>query len=390
MSYYPLILPDIGIIKRIMNNYFLRCFALIGIFLWFVSPLITHADPKVSADYPSLISALNLGAPHDFCNEEVPIKSHEIRERFEKELLLSLWDRPQVILWLKRSHRYLPHIERLLKENGMPDDLKYIAVAESALRPHTGSRKGAMGFWQFTAATGRKYGLVVNEFIDERRNILTSTAAAIQYLKQLFEEFGSWTLAAAAYNMGEGGLRAEILEQGTNNYYTLYLPLETQRYLFRILSVKLILSDPETYGFNLSEKDYYPPLTFDQVQVDCSQEIPLRIIAQAGKIHFKAVKDLNPELRGHYLAKGTHSILIPRGSSMGFQARYKELERNYLATQKEKIYIVKEGDNLSVIADRFGIPLAALLIWNRIDIKHPIHPGDRLIVYRENAHPEPR
>jgi membrane-bound lytic murein transglycosylase D len=371
-----------------MNNYSLCCLALMGVILCWVSPPITSADSKVSAEYPSLISSLKVGAPQDFCDEEIPIKNHEIRERFEKELLLSLWDRPQVILWLKRSHRYLPHIEKMLKENGMPDDLKYIAVAESALRPHTGSRRGAMGFWQFTAATGRKYGLVVDEYIDERRNILSSTSAAIQYLKELYEEFGSWTLAAAAYNLGEGGLMAEILEQGTNNYYTLYLPLETQRYLFRILSVKLILSDPESYGFRLTKKDYYPPLTFDQIQVDCSQEIPLRIIAQAAKTHFKAVKDLNPELRGHYLAKGKHSILVPQGSSMGFQVRYKDLESKYLETQKEKIYIVKEGDNLSVIADRFGIPLAALIIWNRIDIKRPVHPGDRLVVYRENTQPE--
>lgn len=371
-----------------MNNYSLRFLALMGFFLCLVSPLITRADSRVSADYPSLISSLRIDASYVFCNEEVPIKNQEIRERFEKELLLSLWDRPQVILWLKRSHRYLPHIEKMLKENGMPDDLKYIAVAESALRPHVGSRKGAIGFWQFTAATGREYGLVVNEHVDERRNIFASTAAAIQYLKQLFEEFGSWTLAAAAYNMGEGGLMAEILEQGTNNYYTLYLPLETQRYLFRILSVKLILSDPETYGFSLTKKDYYPPLTFDQVQVDCSQEIPLRIIAQAAKTHFKAVKDLNPEIRGHYLTKGKHTILIPSGASKGFQERYMNLEKKYSATREERIYIVKEGDNLSIIADRFGIPLAALIIWNRIDIQRPIHPGDRLIVYRENAQPE--
>ena len=370
-----------------MNISFLRFLALMGMFIGLVIPLITHADAKVSGEYPSLVSSLKIGASHNFCNEDVPIKSQEIRERFEKELLLSLWDRPQVILWLKRSHRYLPHIEKKLEENGVPDDLKYIAVAESALRPHVGSRKGAIGFWQFTSATARKYGLVVDKYVDERRNIFASTEAAIQYLKQLHQDFGSWTLAAAAYNMGEGGLMAEIMEQGTNNYYTLYLPLETQRYLFRILSVKMILSDPETYGFKLSKKDAYPPLSFDQVKVVCSREIPIRILAQAAKTHFKAIKDLNPELRGHYLAKGEHTILVPRGSSMGFQKRYTSLEKKYSATRKEKIYIVKEGDNLSVIADRFGVPLAALIIWNRIDLQRPIHPGDRLIINQENTKP---
>ncbi len=155
-----------------MINYFLRCLALVGVLIWLVSPSITHAASKVSAEYPALISSLKIDNSHGFCNEDVPIKNQEIRERFEKELLLSLWDRPQVILWLKRSHRYLPHIEKILKANGMPDDLKYIAVAESALRPHSGSKKGAIGFWQFTAATGRKYGLVVNEFVDELKTKL--------------------------------------------------------------------------------------------------------------------------------------------------------------------------------------------------------------------------
>jgi peptidoglycan lytic transglycosylase D len=359
------------------------CLVLLGVFIWLLPPPLTHAEAG-PADFPSLTSSLRIEPPQDFCSEDVPLDSQDIRERFEKELLLSLWDRPQVILWLKRSHRYLPHIEKKLAENGMPDDLKYIAVAESALRPHSGSKKGAMGFWQFTAATGRKYGLVVNEYVDTRRNIFFSTTAALQYLTQLHEKFGSWTLAAAAFNMGEDGLMAEILEQGTDDYYTLYLPLETQRYIFRILSVKRILSDPESYGFKLTPKEFYSLRPFDAVPVICSQEIPLRIIAQAAKTSFKTVKDMNPELRGHYLAKGKHTIHIPKESSTGFEKRYKHLESQYIASHKDMIYIVKEGDNLSIIADRFGVPLSALIIWNRININRPIHPGDRLHVFGEN------
>ena len=367
-----------------MKPFLLPCLVLIVVAGWLISPPITHAEPKLSDAHPSLISSLKVDLPQDFCSESVPMNSRDIRERFEKELLLSLWDRPQVILWLKRSHRYLPHIEKSLKESGMPDDLKYIAIAESALRPHSGSKKGAMGFWQFTAATGRKYGLVVNEYMDTRRNFFSSTAAAIQYLKQLHQKFGSWTLAAAAFNMGEDGLMAEILEQGSNDYYTLYLPLETQRYIFRILSVKRIFSDPESYGFKLTPKELYPPRPFDRVQVNCSQETPIRIIARAAKTTFKTVKDMNPELRGHSLAKGKQTILIPKAASTGFQKRYKKLESQYLASHEEMIYIVKEGDNLSIIADRFGVPLSALIIWNRININRPIHPGDRLIVFRDN------
>jgi hypothetical protein len=339
------------------------------------------------APNPSLMESIRIQGPLDFCRELVPLETQEVRERFEKEMLLTLWDRPQVILWLKRSTRYLPTIEKMLKENSMPEDLKYMAIAESALRPHVGSRKGAVGFWQFTQSTGRRYGLTINGRTDERRNVFASTRAAIRYFKELHGRFGSWTLVAAAYNMGEDGLMAEILEQGTDDYYKLYLPLETQRFVFRILSVKLILTSPEKYGFNLRASDYYPPVAFDRVDVTCFQETPIRIIAEAAETHFKMIKDLNPEIRGHYLAAGKHEVLIPKGASKGFHGRYEGLLKKFVSARKDRIYVVQEGDNLSSIADKFGIPLAALIIWNQLDIRHPIHPGDRLIIYRQDVEP---
>jgi len=354
-------------------------FLAIGLFLWST----VHAKPLKPPHLPSLVSSLRIAAPLEFCGERVPVEIQEVRERLEKELLLSLWDRPQVILWLKRSRRYLPQIEKMLAKGGMPDDLKYVAIAESALRPHAGSRKGAIGFWQFTEYTGRKYGLLIDERVDERRNIFASTQAVIRYFGVLHETFESWSLVAAAYNMGEGGLMAEVLEQGTNDYYQLYLPLETQRYVFRILSAKLIFSDPERYGFQLSEEDYYPPLQFDRVRVDCAQDTPIRIVAQAAKTHFKAIKDLNPEIRGHFLPQGSREILIPEGASGDFHARYQDLLTRWLAGQKERIYVVKKGDNLSSIADRFGVPVLAIILWNRLDPREPIHPGDELIIYRK-------
>jgi membrane-bound lytic murein transglycosylase D len=277
------------------------------------------------------------------------------------------------MLWLKRSHRYLPYIDETLRKEGLPEDLSYVAVAESALRAHAGSNKGAMGYWQFTVSTGRKYGLVIDDRIDERRNLFASTGAAVRYFKDLHGQFGSWTLAAAA----------EIMEQGTNNYYQLYLPLETQRFIFRILSVKLILSAPEKFGFDLSDQDYYPPLEFDEIQVDCPRETPIRIIAQAAGVSFKAIKDLNPEIRGHNLAQGVHKVLIPKGASSGFYQRYSQILEKYLSARKDSVYIVKQGDNLSAIAERFGVPLLSLLIWNRLDVSRPIHPGQKLVIYRE-------
>ena len=329
-----------------------------------------------------LVSSLKIGGPLDFCGERVPIETQEVRERLEKELLLTLWNQPQVILWLKRSRRYFPYIEEKLKDGGVPDDLKYVAIAESALQPHVGSPKGAMGFWQFIESTGQKYGLVINEHIDQRRNIFASTQAAIRYFKYLYETFGSWTLAAAAYNMGEDGLMAEIVTQGTDNFYLLHLPLETQRYILRIVVVKLIASDPKRYSFQLSDEDYYPPLAFDRIQIELFKDVPLRLIAQAAGTHFKTIKDLNPEIRGHYLPAGRHEILLPRGASNDFQVRFQPLLKNLGVDERDRIYVVKKGDTLTSIAERFNVPLSALIIWNRLDPRAHLRPGDQLVIHR--------
>jgi len=363
-----------------------RFYFLLGIVLLLSTP--AYCKDSGDTQFPSLISSLDLPTHLEFCGERTPIEIQEVKERLEKELLLSLWDRPQVILWLKRIPRYMPLIEDMLEQGKVPDDLKYIAIAESALRPHVSSKQGAIGFWQFMRDTGQKYGLTINGYIDERRNLFASTRAAIRYLKDLHEEVGSWTLAAAAYNMGEQGLMAEILEQAANDYYHLYLPIETQRFIFRILSVKLIVLNPERYGFHLSEGDRYPPLEFDRIHLTCAQDTPIRIIAKAAQAHFKAIKDLNPEIRGHYLGEGSHTISIPKGSAQDFHHRYQGLLEQWMASRKEAIYIVKEGDNLSLIADRFNVPLPALIIWNRLDLKAIIHPGDKLIIHRKPTEPE--
>jgi hypothetical protein len=335
------------------------------------------------AQLPDLMSSAHISGSLDFCGESVALDSQDVRERLEKEMLLTLWDRPQIALWIKRSGRFLPIIEKMLQAQNMPSDLKYIAIIESALRPHAGSKKGAIGFWQFIEATGRKYGLIINSEKDERRNIFRSTEAAIGYFKQLYELFGSWTLAAAAYNMGEQGLQSEVLAQKTDNYYQLYLPLETQRYVLRAICAKIILSAPEAYGFHFTATDVYPPLQFDRIRLECFQETPISLIAQAANTYFKMIKDLNPEIRGHFVAAGSHWILVPTGTADGLQARFKTLVDQWLAESRERVYVVKDGDNLSTIAESFDVPLPALIIWNRLENKKHIHPGDRLVIYSD-------
>lgn len=346
---------------------------------------LLFSGPTLAAEregtIPPLLESLHFEKTLTFCGEAVPLEDPDVRERMEKELLLSLWDRDQAVLWLKRSTRYFPIIQDMLSRAGLPDDLKYIALAESALRPHVGSPKGAIGFWQFMPETGRRYGLTVNEFIDQRRSLTASTTAAVTYFSELYKKFGAWSLVAAAFNMGEEGLQAEILVQDVGNFYRLYLPLETQRYLFRILSAKLILTQPVRYGFHLQEGDYYPPLRFSTVELTCDEETSLTVVAKAAQTDFKRIKDLNPELRGHYLAAGTYTLAIPENTPPGFQKRFNQGHQEWSKQRQERIYIVQPGDNLSIIAKRFGVPLAAILIWNRIDLNSPLHPGDRLIIY---------
>ena len=363
------------------------CFLFI--FMTAITVTLVHGDHGESpvtlepVRIPSLISSVRIRGALDFCGEPVELENRDVRERLEKELLLALGDRPQIVLWIKRSNRYFPIIEKMLKEHEMPQDLKYIAIAESALRPHAGSKKGAIGFWQFLKSSGRKYGLDINADKDERRNIFRSTEAAIAYFKELHDMMGSWTLAAAAYNMGEQGLLSEILAQKTRYYYHLYLPLETQRYIFRVISAKIILSDPETYGFRFTEEDLYPPLQYDRIRLECFQETPISVIAEAANTRFKVIKDLNPEIRGHFIAAGNHWILLPKGTADGFQARLKTLVGQWLAENQQRVYVVKEGDNLSAIAERFNVPLPALIIWNRLKLREHIHPGQHLIIYSD-------
>ncbi len=350
-----------------------------------IAVLFAVLSPRMTAAQETaddvLLSALKLEQPILLCGETVPVDNPQAMERFEKEMLVSLGNRPQVILWLKRTTRYFPYIEQMLRENGLPDDLKYLAIAESALRMHAGSPKGAMGVWQLMPQTARKYGLVVDVNFDERRNLYLSTPAALTYLKTLYERFGSWSLSLAAYNMGEEGLEAEILEQGLTNYYQLYLPLETQRFVFRILAIKRIVEAPQNHGFNLSPGDFYAPETFSTVRVNAFTDLPLRLIANAAKTDFKTIKDFNPEIRGHYLAAGTRAVNIPGDGDAGFEGRLTALIETDTKIRNQRVYVVKEGDSLSSIAQKFEVPLAALLIWNRIGLSKVIHPGQRLVIF---------
>ena len=329
----------------------------------------------------SLIEALKIKEPLTFCNESVPLKEADVKERLERELLLSLDDNAEVILWLKRANRYFPDIEKALRDSSLPDDLKYIVVAESALKPLVTSSKGAVGFWQFVEGTGNRYGMKINDHIDERRNVFIATDAAIKYFKDLYALLDSWTLAAAAYNMGEEGLRAEMLLQKENNYYRLYLNEETQRYIFRILAAKIILSNPKKYGFALAEEDLYKPIQFDRVEIEVDNPLPISVLAQAANTYFRVIKTLNPQLKNYYLYAGKYTISIPKGASDGFYQRYENLLKQWHDDKTKAVYTVKKGENLSTIARHFNVPVKAILIWSGIEDTKKVKAGTKLIIF---------
>lgn len=258
------------------------------------------------------------------CGEPVPLADRKVWERMDREFMLNVYDRAQIFLWLKRSKRYFPFVEARLKEKGMPDDLKYLLVAESSLRPQALSNKGAAGFWQFIEKTGKRFSLQKKPWIDERLDLAKSTEAAINYLKILYDQFSRWNLAMAAYNCGEDRVREEISLQGESDYYRMALPQETERYIFRILAVKVILTDPQKYGFELPEREGYPPIEFDQVTVQLSRSVPLRDIAKACGSYFKELKELNPEIQGYILPAGVIQLKIPIGKKFLLERNCKD------------------------------------------------------------------
>ena len=254
------------------------------------------------------------------CGEYFPLEDRNVWENLDREFLVALSNEVQVLLWMKRARRYFPFVEKRLKEMGLPDDLKYVAITESSLRPEAVSSSGAAGIWQFIPSTGEKYGMRKNRSIDERFDFFKATEGALSYLGCLYEEFKSWTLSMAAYNVGENRVRKEIDLQKTTNYFYLDLPLETERYVYKIAVAKIILSDPGKYGYVMEEKQYYSPLQVERLQIELTQPLPIMEVARATGLFYKEVKEMNPHLFEETIPPGIHVLNLPRGTSEKFRA----------------------------------------------------------------------
>ena len=269
-----------------------------------------HHTRAIRADYrvyaPSIPDTLY------FCGERVPLNLWYVREGLDRELVSNMYYQSSTLFIIKRATRVFPTIERILKEEGVPLDMKYLCVIESSLQNAT-SPAGAQGYWQFMKATGQKYGLEINDEIDMRNDLEAATHAACQYLKYLKRRLGNWTNAAAAYNCGEGGLEKRLTNQQQKSYYDLLLNKETQRYVYRILALKLIMQHPQDYGYTVRRCDTYPELPYEEVTLS-GKDVDLVQFAVDHGTSYKMLRTMNPWLQTDKLknkAGKTYKVRIP-------------------------------------------------------------------------------
>ena len=258
------------------------------------------------------VEALDIPNVMTFAGERVPLQDTDVRERLDREIHVNTYWHSNMLLMIKKANRFFSEIEPLLKKYNLPDDFKYLAVAESGLDNVT-SHAGASGFWQFMKATGKEYGLEINNYVDERYNLELATKVAAQYLINSKELFGSWTNAAAAYNAGNAGITKQMKRQDATDYYSLLLNSETGRYVFRILAFKEILSNPEKYGFYVDQQDLYQAIPTKTIIINTPVEDFAKFAKQQG-INYKILKIHNPWLRDTYLKNASgkaYSIKIP-------------------------------------------------------------------------------
>lgn len=272
------------------------------------------SDKHVADGYQ--ISAIAIPEDLNFAGESVPIQDPEILERVDREFLVNTYWQSNALLLMKRANKYFPIIEPILAKNGIPDDFKYLAVAESGLQ-NVVSPAGATGFWQIMKATGKEYGLEVNANVDERYHIEKATQVACDYLKKWKERFGSWTLTAAAYNAGPGGIQKYMGIQKADDYYDLLLGEETGRYVFRIMAIKEIISNPDTYGFAVDKDDLYEAVPTFSVEVDTAVT-SWADFAHLYEINYKVLKRHNPWLREPHLNNGSRKKYVVEIPNKGY------------------------------------------------------------------------
>jgi membrane-bound lytic murein transglycosylase D len=281
-------------------------------------------SPAVSLDIPDKVV---------FAGTVIPLDRYDMRERFDREQIAFAYAYASTIVTIKRANLYFPVIEPILKQNGIPDDFKYLALVESNFNTRAFSSARAAGFWQFLPETAKQYGLEVSSGIDERYHVEKSTAAACRYLKDAYGKFGDWATVAASYNAGMERISSEQTMQQVGSFFDMLLFDETSRYIFRIMAIKEILKNPQKYGFYIKRAHLYPPIRFNEVTVTG----PVQDWAEFAKSHditYAQLKDFNVWIRGNKLENkdgNTYVVRIPLKCDFNFDAkRIKVYQDNWI------------------------------------------------------------
>ena len=354
-------------------------------------------DQKAKSGFQSNYQIYSIPTPEfcTFAGQKISLRDPDAQERFDREVLTNVYWQSQTILFIKRANRFFPSIERILRQQGIPLDFKYLAIAESGLQQVV-SPAGAAGYWQFLDKTGKRYGLEITEEVDERYNIEKSTLAACKYFKEAYAQFGDWALVAASYNMGIEGVKRQVRSQSIKKYEDLYLNTETSRYLFRILSIKEILEHPETYGFHVPFNHLYSEPATVIVKADISIS-NLTEFANENYCNYKLLKWYNPWMRKPFLniAPGKmYEIKFPadriQNSPLVSKVKDGILQLGDMKMDsivKEDLilefeYEVQKGETLESIAKKQNISKENLMMWNGLTYEQALKPGTKLKIKR--------
>lgn len=294
--------------------------------------------------------------------------------------------RPHMERYLQRSTRYMPIMKKILKDNGLPEDLIYIALIESGFSSTAHSSASAVGYWQFIKGTGKRYSLQIDSLVDERRDFVKSTQAAADYFKGLYNLFGAWYLAIASYNVGENRVKRLVTTNHTRDFWKLArenrLPEETSNYVPKFLAARLIAKDPEKYGF--TEIEYMPPLAFAEVKFNSA--IDIRKLAGAMSLDYDDLRDLNPSYKRGvaYQKNGGLTLRVPVGMETQAVAAADAAKAGdtkiYVADEDYGYYRVRRGDTIAVIAKKFGTSQTEIRSMNRLARGARLSAGRRIRV----------
>lgn len=387
-------------IKNILPGAFL--FILLALMVEFLNFSSSGVNENSTFNQSYKVLPVPLPDTMNFAGESVPMNHLGIRENLEQEMLVNIYWQSQTMLALKRANRYFPEIERILRKNGIPSDFKYLAMAESGFTYKT-SPAGAAGFWQILKSTALANGLQVGKEIDERYNLEKSTEAACAYFKQAYSEFHNWTLVAASYNMGMGGVAKAIEFQKQGTYYDLGLNTETSRYIFRILALKEIQSNPEKFGFYVKSSELYPLIPTVQVTVDSSIE-NLADYAISMHSNYRILKILNPWLIANSMPnpdKEKYTIFLPKTDAifvdLGENIIYNDTTGGKISqcimdtaakvqsvcTPKTIVHFVKKDETIETIAKKYNVSAEQVRSWNSLSDTSSLKINDEIILFKD-------